>query len=197
MKKVILFLFFLPIFLQAQELTFDSTAVIKIDTFYYLETHQYYDNGNFLIDRQLIGDSTKFLNYLFNNIEQSQRLKARSDKASFENRNLGENNDILKSLTGFNYYRNAADILDEVFIGDCKVRINGTAYDGIISNSGIHLNIDITNVGNYTIHIGSRQSFIIKDFWGEGIDAELFLLSEYGVKRVFVNYDNTVRVIFN
>jgi hypothetical protein len=37
MKKVILFLFFLPIFLQAQELTFDSTAVIKIDTFYYLE----------------------------------------------------------------------------------------------------------------------------------------------------------------
>jgi hypothetical protein len=94
MKKVILFLFFLPIFLQAQELTFDSTAVIKIDTFYYLETHQYYDNGNFLIDRQLIGDSTKFFNYLFNNIEQSQRLKARSNKASFENRNLGENNDF-------------------------------------------------------------------------------------------------------
>ncbi len=196
MKHLILIFFLIPFVLFGQELTFDSTAIIQVDTNYFLETHLIYDNGNQSVSREIIGDSLQLIDYLFIGIEQQQRQKAIAFKIAFDNRFLGEAGRAIKDHTGVWYYKHTADRLFQNFLGSYTIKISSTTYDAVATKPAALIKFDIETVGIYTLLAESRKSFTIKDFNGTGLDEYFFLIIEDGIKRVFVNDDNSVRIVF-
>jgi hypothetical protein len=201
MKKIILFLGFsiLGLFAFSQELTFDSLyyepQIIDDTTTNYFVVHiKKYDNGNEITEKQFIGDSIQLVNYLYRETKKVQRERARYLRNVFERRFLGDHAKLLKDFSGDRFFVFSADRFETIFAGNYDVRTGGNIYECEVTKVGNNLKIEIDGV-MYTMQINSFSGFNIIDYPAEGVDNEFFLLNEFNNKRVFVNNDNSIRVI--
>lgn len=195
MKKVILFLFLLPLFLNAQEVIYEkSDFEIVDDTVYFRIDTLFFDNGNQSINKTLIGDSLTFVQLLAKDEFQSYDKRAKHQAFALQEIGLGESARMLEEITGENYYKYSTDKLESTFTGTWKIKYNDVIYDAVSAKVGDLLKFQATNLGLYTLYPLSSRSFVLLNFFGAGSHLEVFLTDEQGIKRLFWDQNKLVAI---
>lgn len=188
-----------PMFLLGQDYTdssyYEVVAINDTIDYYYINSIRDFDNGNYEYKRELIGDSIQFVNYLYKQVRKAQTEKGNNTRKAYLNKNLGDEARLLSDFTGFNYYVHGSFRMANAFMGSCTVRVSGIPYEAEVIMPNNLLKIDISGFDIYTLRPIARNLIELVNFQGENV--ELFLLNPGDDRKVFVNFDNTIRIIFN
>lgn len=182
MKNITVVLFlFISVIVSAQETTFDSIAIVKKDSTWYLKRISVFDNGGEDYTLKPVGDSLAMLNYLssmtFDMASQLSASAALVVKKGQTVKLINAYNKALEAAGFISAVDNIEKLIGDEFVGNWKFVNNGTLSNvEVFKNDAGVLKLKINNT-NKTLTIFARNWIRIQAYPVAGESLDLYLIS--------------------